>query len=132
MSPVDSTEEAPTGPPARIVRIAVRDIHGQPATADVKIVINGRPSGSIFTGSGVSQSTVEIYDSNATVQLEATMAGQVRRANLSPGEDSIRFDFDIEALVRAKAPPVARCPDGTTGMPCVICRDGDDTWKICT
>jgi hypothetical protein len=126
------SEKAPTRPPARIIRIAVRDVHGRPATADVKIVINGRPSGSIFTGYGVSESTVEIYDPNASVQLEATMAGLVRRANLPPGENSIRFDFEIETLVRAAAPPVARCPDGTTGVPCVICRDGNDTWKICT
>lgn len=132
MVPGEVPKEAPHWPPARIISIAVRDIHGQPATADVKIAINGRPKGSIFTGFGVSQSTVEIYDLNASVELEATMGGQTQRATLVPGVDSIRFDFEIEALVRAKAPPVARCPDGTTGRPCVICRDGNDTWKICT
>lgn len=126
------SEQTRDRPPARLIRIAIRDIHGQPAMADVDITINGRPSGSIFTGSGVSESTIEITDPNASVELQATMAGQVQSGYVLPGQDSIRFDFKTVALVKAKVPPVARCPDGTTGAPCVTCRDGNDTWKICT
>jgi hypothetical protein len=79
----------------------------------------------------LSESTIEINDPNASVELQVTVDDEVQRGYLPPGQDSIRFDFKTVVLVKAKVPPVARCPDGTTGSPCVVCRDGNDTWRIC-
>jgi hypothetical protein len=125
--------QTPTGSPVRLIKISVHDRHGQPASAaEIDIAINGRPSGSIFTGWGVDESTIEINDPNAYVELQVTVAGQTQRANLPPGQDPHTFQFQTVALYKAKPPPVARCPDGTTGAPCVTCRDGNHTWRICT
>ena len=119
--------------PARLIRIAVRDMHGQPAAgAEVEVAINGRPGGSIFTGPGVIESTLGLDDPNASVQLNVNLGGQSQSAALAPGQDSIQFSFQIIVPFKAQAPPVAYCPDGTTGSPCVICHDGGDTWMICT
>jgi len=119
--------------PTRLIKIAIRDIHGQPApAAGVEIAIDGRPSGSIFTGQGVTESTIGLDDRYAVVQLRVTVDGQTQVAVLAPDQDSIQFNFSTSVLFKAQVPPVARCPDGTTGSPCVTCRDGTDTWMICT
>jgi hypothetical protein len=137
----------------------VQDHRGRPVpSALVEIYVNGRPRGTVNTGWGVNESTVTISDANASVDVKVAVADEVQQAHLGPGQDSIRFEFRAiaglpwvpSALLGiwnllgiggsmtglagyfGKAPPVARCPDGTTGSPCVLCRDGDETWRICT
>jgi len=119
----------------RTITIALRDRFGARLSAgEIEISINGQPRGSIFTGSsGVGESVIEIGDPHATVSVKASANdGAVLLADLPPGTDFYQFDFQTAPLIKANLPPVARCPDGTTGSPCVTCTDGIDTWRICT
>jgi hypothetical protein len=47
-------------------------------------------------------------------------------------QDFVRFDFQVATRFATRGTPVPRCPDGTTGSPCVICRDGNNEWIICS
>jgi hypothetical protein len=126
---------SPEARPGRTVTVTVRDQHGLPQAGDavVAIRVDGRPRGLVHLGEGAASGTISLASADALVELELRSGAIPQRIVLPPGQDSHEFRIvGGEALVRkAKIPPVARCPDGTTNSPCVTCRDGDETWTIC-
>lgn len=66
-----------------------------------------------------------------SIGLEATLLGITRSLVLDAQQDVVEFTFKALPRFRVPVPPVVRCPDGTTGSPCVTCSDGNATWRMC-
>ena len=116
----------------RKIRIATRDKFGSPlAGAEIEVFISGRFLGRIFTGSGVAESTVDIGPLAGTVLVKVTAADGASKSEDVLSSDKIEITLDTAPLFKSKIPAIPTCPDGTTGSPCVICHDGEDTWQIC-
>jgi len=120
-------------PVGRMVSISVVDLYDQPAGgAQIELTLNGQFAGTIDTGSGTAgPMTLEVRNPEITVALKVTVLGVTQAATLRPGQDTMKFVFPSVPQFATRVPPVVRCPDGTTGSPCVVCRDGGEFWKLC-
>jgi hypothetical protein len=109
--------------------IAVRDVSGRPIKgAVIDVYMDGQRAASI-TSSGIS--TIEISNASATLEVEVSAGNQSRRVLIPPGQDHVDMEFDEIALTRSFAKPGGRCPDGTSGQPCVTCQIGKDQIRVC-
>ena len=94
--------------------------------------LSGIGAGSIVTGAGRSGAGITVYDPNLSVELEARLEGHVLQKILGPRENDVIFRFPIAARRGFTATPAeAKCPDGTTGNPCVECDLGTTKIRIC-
>lgn len=121
-------------PPPRLVSITIRDMQGRPVGgARVTFTLNGVFAGTVNTGSGTERPiTLELHSQRqTTISLEVRLLGQIQTAILTPQLDSFAFVFKSAPHFAIKVPPLVQCPDGTTGSPCVICHEGNDSWRIC-
>jgi hypothetical protein len=118
----------------RNITIAARDSFGNPMPeALIEIFVLGRLIGKIATGSGVAESSVSLGSLTGAVRVRVTAGGSPpQEVDVAPTADRVEIDLGPAPLVKAKIPPVPTCPDGTTGYPCVICHDGNESWQICT
>lgn len=118
----------------RLIEIRTLDSADRPiAGANITVTINGRPGGKMRTGSNSqSPATLELDDAEASVELLAEFRGQTRSAEVAPEQNAVLFKFEAALHFPLLLPAIAECPDGTTGSPCVICRDGPDVWKMCS
>jgi hypothetical protein len=117
--------------PTRVITIEVVDGSGRPLPGvSIAVTIDGSFAGSIQTGSDSQAVTLEV-DSAATVTVVAELLGQQQGAVLAPDSSGARLVFGQAPHFAGTIPAIARCPDGTTGSPCVICRKGSATWKMC-
>jgi hypothetical protein len=116
----------------RQIRIRVFDADRRPAEgADLAFFIDNVPYGSVTIGN-TGQATFEQRDTRTTVEVMASFGGSEQRAQLTPKVNSFNFNFDIRLAFRARRPPIARCPDGTTGQPCVECVIDGEKIRICS
>lgn len=120
-------------PVGRTIAIAVLDLAGQPAAgATVRIAINGREAGAMRSGSGPTPLSIEVFNPNALVEIEATLLTQTQRQTALPGQDRVVFSFASIVRFATGVAAVAECPDGRRGNPCVMCFDGNDHWRLCS
>lgn len=98
--------------------------------ATIHVIIDGREAATIKSS---GESSIEIDQAVANLELEVEYGGQVRSFDLSKRGpvSSASATFQRRAFVRGFAGPEARCPDGTSGRPCATCRVGGVEIKVC-
>lgn len=120
-------------PSGRAITVEVLDAQGRTAAdATIVVSIDNRPAGEIHTGSGADRPfMLFIDDLNAAVDLTVTLSGSTQSMQLMGGMRVARFVFSHAPLGASKKAPSLKCPDGTTGFPCVTCTDGSVSWRMC-
>ena len=123
----------PDGPAGRVIELDVVDRNNRRAVgADVAFRINGRFAGRLLVGSNRSGPvTFEVRNPFATVEVRASLLGQVRTATVGPHERRATLVFDT---CRASPPASIRGRPVRTaarGSPCVECSEDGDSWRMC-
>lgn len=125
-------EFEPSRRASREVRIRVLNADHKPAEgAEVFFSIDDEPCGSVTIGRN-GQASLRTQNQDAIIDVLARYGKNEQRASLQRGMDKHDFDFDFVIHIREHVPPVARCPDGTTGQPCVECDIDGETIRICS
>lgn len=125
------SQSDPSMPRSRTVLISVVDSSGAPLPgADIAFTLDGRPAGVLLNTKG-HDATLKVNDDRLEIGLKVRLLGQTQVAVVGRNQDSVRFVFNVIARHVTALPPRVRCPDGTTGSPCVTCRDGAVIWRIC-
>jgi hypothetical protein len=123
---------APPKKVGRQVRITVLDANSKPAQgARLEFAVKGIPHGSVLVGEK-AQAGFQTPDANASINVFAEYGEKKQDAYLPPGKDSFEFRFDTTVVFKSFRPPIARCPDGTTGQPCVDCEIDGQIITICS
>src|SRR5262249_32177020 len=114
----------------RVVSISARDVDGNYAHgAEIRFVVAGSPYGAAEIGA--EPVTIELpFTVDFVLDVFAIFQGEQQEARLEPGLNNYTFQFST-ATLRAFRPGVARCPDGTSGQPCVVCMIGGLQVRIC-
>lgn len=123
-----------TGRPTtrRTVAIVITDPTNAPAAGvRVKVLIDGASAGHFETGSGSARPMRVTAPADATIDLEVIALGQQQQVRLAQGQTSVRLTVASMLRFAIQVPPVATCPDQTTGSPCVTCRDATGEWELC-
>jgi hypothetical protein len=119
--------------PVRLIKIAAQDAKGRHAyPVNIEILLDGIKAGSLTTDRDHASPSIAINDLSASVQLYAWYGGHELFADLSTSLASYLFEFPIVAREDFAGPSAeARCPDGTTGVPCVTCTVNGTKVRIC-
>jgi hypothetical protein len=120
-------------PAGRVIEVDVVDRNNRRAVgADVAFLINGRFAGQLLVGSNRSGPvTFEVRNPFVTVEVRASLLGQVRTATVGPHERRATLVFDNVPRFAAGVDSRATCPDGSSGSPCVECSEDGDSWRMC-
>lgn len=97
--------------------------------ANIHFEVNDSSVGSVFDSQG--SASIEIADQDAVITIRVDHDFETQVVSVPAGAGSHRFVFDHTSRAPAKGTPSARCPDGTTGQPCVTCNIGGSTVRIC-
>ena len=84
---------------------------------------------------GVSKSrghaALTVPDDSVVIGVSVTVDAATQTVLLPPGQNDYTFVFQQAPSYPSLASPRARCPDGTSGQPCVDCKIGGITIRIC-
>jgi hypothetical protein len=98
----------------------------------VQLRLDGRAAGSLVTDRDHTSAVLLVGDGGAHLQVAARFGSHELVAELAEDATSHTFVFPISRGNRQVAATAeARCPDGTTGVPCVVCRVGETYIRIC-
>lgn len=100
-------------------------IHG----ADIHFEVNGMEIGSVLSSEG--NANIELGDQDVTITIRVIVGSETQVISLNSDVGAHRFVFSNAPRTITAASPSARCPDGTTGQPCVTCNVGGSTVRIC-
>ncbi len=115
-------------PRTRRVTINVETLSGQPlAGAEIELTRGGASLGSI-TSSG--RSSVEI-DGTEPLHVRASIAGASAQRTVEVGQTEVTLRLATTRFVELASTPTARCPDGSSGQPCVTCIIDGREVRIC-
>jgi hypothetical protein len=111
----------PPGFRGRHFTLFVEDSNGDPfAGAKIEFYLDGVAFGSVLNSDG--SASVELpFNTEGALSAEVTTAGVTTRVamNLYDGSQKLAMTFQRRT---AASLPVAYCPDGTSGQPCVVCK----------
>jgi len=117
----------------RHIIVQVKDVHNQPIAAsdiDFFLVDPQRTLlGSISDSGG--RATLRVSDESVIIGVHVTVDAYIQSVDLPPGQNTHTFIFPHVALFKSIGAPRARCPDGSSGQPCVDCKIGGVTVRIC-
>lgn len=114
---------------SRQVVIGVHSEDGRPIVgALIDVYLNGRKAASIVS-SGVS--SVEVSNPSAALALRVSVGGETRRIDVSLDQTNLDLVFRNRPLFQISPTPGGRCPDGTTGQPCVTCLIDGNEVRVC-
>jgi len=114
---------------SRQVVIGVHTEDGEPiAGALIDVYLNGRQAASIVS-SGVS--SVEVSDPRAALSLKVSVGGETRRIDVALDQTNLDLVFRARLYFQIAPTPGGRCPDGTTGQPCVTCLIDGNEVRVC-
>lgn len=114
----------------RRVSVAVVDLDGNfISAAQLQCFVDKTPFGACVTSARMSSFE---FDDKGIFSVEAVYGGAMQTLSAAPGQHQLTFKFPrqphgLKTLMQAGA----RCPDGSTGFPCVSCTVGKDTIRIC-
>jgi len=110
--------ELPTSSRARSVLVQVVDANGDPFIgATVAFALNGSDVGEVIDSRGSARIELPLESGDLSVTVSAL--GVVRSIDLRQIDSVV---VTIPTISRAVSSlPEARCPDGTSGQPCVTC-----------
>lgn len=117
-------------PEFRHARVRILDAAGTPFVgADIAFVVNGVHVGAVRASSG--EAAIAFPKMDCDMEMIVTADGLVRRVRLDTNTAEHTLTIP-KAAPRAYLPhPVAVCPDGQSGQPCVDCIVGDIAVRIC-
>ncbi len=109
-------------------QVQVQDEHGIPIEGpDILFSVNGEPAGGVFGSNGTAS-----FEAPYGVSVAASVEFLEIKKTLDLTDSSTRYTFEFprptEILPAARQ---ARCPDGTTGQPCVDCKVDGKNVRIC-
>jgi len=116
--------------PGRHIAVHVVDANDILITgADILFSIDGIPAGGVRSSAG----NASFYTPNSSVTVDISVVVDLRTqsAHLPPGFDTYTFRFVEARAYLAAELPVASCPDGSSGQPCVDCDIGGVFVRIC-
>lgn len=114
----------------RVVSVRIADVFGMPLPgADVAFFVDGQPIGEVRGCAGAA--SVHLPDPHATLHTIVTHSQGTLTASISPEVDTYVFNFSFARGSLALIIPEARCPDGTSGQPCVDCVIDGKIIRIC-
>lgn len=116
--------------PARQVAVTVQDSEGRLiGGASISFLVSGAPAGSVDASEG--KAWISLFDPSATLEVVATVNGVSQSLQVSGA--SAKADFVFPGLLggRSVPTPEAKCWNGATGRPCVICPVGGGNVRIC-
>jgi hypothetical protein len=120
---------APATPASRQLKFAVIDRRNEPIEgARLEFFLDGEAIGSAVTGSHGASITVPIEIE--TIDVRATHGEATQTVTLAVVQLAHTFQFD-RSIFKSFAPSGARCPDGSTGNPCVDCVIDGRPIRIC-
>ena len=125
-------QQSRSEPPRRkSVRIRVLDAAGQLFFGStIAFWLRDTPVGAVEDSTG--EASITYPESGGTLLIGVSARGAKQSQLVKPG-DSDNFDFQLPVHRTLDTPPhpVARCPDGTAGQPCVNCYIGGSTIRVC-
>jgi hypothetical protein len=120
---------ATASPASRQVSFAVLDTSNEPlAGATLEFFVDGVAYGAATTGGQGATISVPLY----TGEIEVVARYGESRRTVKVGVDQHSYAFTFQRLLfKFFEPSGARCPDGTTGQPCVDCVIDGKPIRIC-
>jgi hypothetical protein len=120
---------APATPASRQVRFAVIDQRHEPIEGvRLEFSFDGKAMGSVVTGP--RGATLTVPRQIETIDVRATHGEKTLTATIATTELAYTFQFE-RSLFKSYEPSGARCPDGSTGNPCVDCVIDGRPIRIC-
>jgi hypothetical protein len=120
-----------TAAAAQPLAILVVDSDGKPVVgARLEFRHNGALVGKVISG-GESSIQTEVWDE---LQVTAVVGDRRFSARAEFGERELTLVIPsslAKTLRKPTGPPTARCPDGTSGQPCVTCRINGQDYFVC-
>lgn len=115
----------------RTIYVSAVDATGRTIPAEIGVVIDHHSAGSVRLGRDAPRATIEVRGIAEQVKLIARHFDQRLEAQLGRHED--KYEFEFPSMIYKESPPApeARCPDGTTGVPCVVCKIGAISVRLC-
>jgi hypothetical protein len=122
---------APRPKATRQVDVRVVDPDGLPVLgALVDFFLGDTLLGTATTGERGAR--IRLPEILGALDVHVRLDGQEQYGQLPVYRNQYVFQFEVRARFKPFAAPVAQCADGTTGQPCVDCKIGDETYRICT
>lgn len=116
--------------PAREVGVTVFDSEGRLiGGTSISFVVNGTAVGDVPASEG--KATIALFDPLVSLEVIAAVDGQVQRTLVNPSDTTVHFKFAGLRGGGAVPTPEAKCWNGTTGRPCVVCPIGGSFVRIC-
>lgn len=118
-------------PSARRISVTISTQAGQSLEGvDLEFFVDGKPWGSIVRSTGCP--TIEVPGAK-TLEVRGHYQGVTFKHTFGAHESDYKIVAPIAQKVNTPppGPPEARCPDGTTGQPCVTCQIAGVTVRIC-
>ena len=75
--------------------------------------------------------SIDVPGSIQKIEIVAELLHQVQQVTLDAGMRSHTFVFNRMRSAAGVGPPEARCPNGSSGRPCVDCSIGGSIVRIC-
>jgi hypothetical protein len=130
MSMASEPMGVPQSGPQREVVIKVLDGLGDSAIgAEVSFSTAAGPLGVVTIGDAGAR--IRLPDRLGTLTVVAEYGLRRKTARLTVRRNQYTFHFKNSLGYEISPSPVAQCPDGTTGQPCVECVIGSDVIRIC-
>lgn len=119
-------------PEPRVLRrivVHVVNASGEPMSgANIEVRRGATPLGSMIS-SGRSSISIE---GNEPLQVRASVPGaNAAQALVGPDQTEVTLTLATMRFVELASPPTARCPDGSSGQPCVTCIIDGREVRIC-
>jgi len=105
--------------------------------AQIDFSLRGASVGSVTDSAGEARITYPEEGAGLEVSVSASGATQSRLLapgiDITPGGTRNLVDFKMPVIRSTNVPPrpVAKCPDGTAGQPCVDCYINGSTIRVC-
>lgn len=118
-------------PERRTIAVSAVDAAGRSVPAEISVEVDHINAGSVQLGRDAPRATIEVPREVEHVALAARYFDQRLGVQLGRNEDTYEFEFSAMIYKEAPLAPEARCPNGTTGTPCVVCKIGGISVRLC-
>lgn len=118
----------------RAISVSVVNSEGEAVGATVHVIVKGIEVGSFTLDAEHTEASIEIDEEFGEVDLKARSGIQTLTARLPIDARSHVFSFSTVLTRTRRGGHIvaeARCPDGTTGTPCVTCVVSGIPVRIC-
>lgn len=125
-----TSQSASAALPTRQVAVAVLDREGRfIAGAGIAFLINGTAAGEISLSEG--RASISLQDPSAALEVVATVNGNAQSVVVGQSDTAVDFVFAGLFGGRSVPTPEAKCWNGATGRPCVVCPIAGSSVRIC-